>query len=143
MSVSFFLPSPSLPFTSVPPSHHPLFYLPSPPSLLISLFLPSLPNPVSLPFLSLCLTYDLCSPLWALRPARQSQESTPDYRVVVRAGSPAKQRPPRASPSVALSTLAERSQDMETLTFQVLVHVVSSLLETGDTAGLRKRDDCF
>lgn len=141
VSVCLFLLTFSLPPLYLCPSLSSPPLLPPFPSFSFDLSVPSLPpppNPVSPPFLSLCLTYDLCSPLWALRPARQSQESTPDYRVVVRAGSPAKQRPPRASPSVALSTVAERSQDMETLTFQVLVRVVSSLLETGDTAGLRK-----
>lgn len=53
--------------------------------------------------------------------------------MVVREGSRAEQRPAKASPPVALATLAEGSQEGGALSFQVWVFLVPSLLETGDT----------
>lgn len=106
--------------TSPLPPSHPLFSL------------PPCHSPSPLP-LSLCPSPDLCSSLCELRPARRSRECTLDCRVVLREGSPAEQRPAKASPPVALARLAEGPQEGGALSFQVWVFLVPSLLETGDT----------
>ena len=64
--------------------------------------------------------------------------------MVVREGGTAEQRPAKASPSVALATLAEGFQEVGALSFQIWVFLVPSLLETGDTAaGLRGKAGLF